>query len=134
MELVGQPQAPRREHLESVRRVDGLEPAIGPLGRALEALAVAIELRAIPVSLDSDNNLTVAMSDPSDRHAVDEIAFFTGSYVVRAVATQMQIAWCLAHYYGHITELGERLPRIEALSVSEWLTAATRAWATRWAL
>src|SRR5262245_3797492 len=24
------------------------------------------------------------------------------------------------------------LPRIEALSVSEWLTAATRAWATRW--
>jgi hypothetical protein len=70
---------------------------------------MAIELRAIPVSLDNDNNLTVAMSDPSDRHAVDEIAFFTGSYVVRAVATQMQIAWCLAHYYGHITELGERL-------------------------
>jgi hypothetical protein len=70
---------------------------------------MAIELRAIPVSLDSDNNLTVAMSDPSDRHAVDEIAFFTGSYVVRAVATQMQIAWCLAHYYGHVTELGERL-------------------------
>jgi len=26
----------------------------------------------------------------------------------------------------------EELPRIEALSVSEWLTAATRAWATRW--
>ncbi len=26
------------------------------------------------------------------------------------------------------------LPRIEALSVSEWLLAATRAWATRWAL
>jgi hypothetical protein len=74
---------------------------------------MAIELRAIPVSLDSDNNLTVAMSDPSDRHAVDEIAFFTGTYVVRAVATQMQIAWCLAHYYGHITELGERLLQSE---------------------
>jgi hypothetical protein len=70
---------------------------------------MAIELRAIPVSLDNDNNLTVAMSDPSDRHAVDEIAFFTGTYVVRAVATQMQIAWCLAHYYGHVTELGHRL-------------------------
>jgi glutamyl-Q tRNA(Asp) synthetase len=25
-----------------------------------------------------------------------------------------------------------QLPRIEALSVSEWLAAATRAWATRW--
>jgi len=70
---------------------------------------MAIELRAIPVALDHDNNLTVAMSDPSDRHAVDEIAFFTGAYVVRAVATQMQIAWCLAHYYGHLTALGHRL-------------------------
>jgi hypothetical protein len=70
---------------------------------------MAIELRAIPVALDAENNLTVAMSDPSDRHAVDEIAFFTGAYVVRAVATQMQIAWCLAHYYGHVTALGQRL-------------------------
>ncbi len=70
---------------------------------------MAIELRAIPVALDNDNNLTVAMSDPSDRHAVDEIAFFTGTYVVRAVASQMQIAWCLAHYYGHLTPLGLRL-------------------------
>ncbi len=81
---------------------------------------MAIELRVIPVSLDPENNLTVAMSDPSDRHAVDEIAFFTGAYVVRAVATQMQIAWCLAHYYGHITTLGQRLltPEASATPVS----------------
>jgi hypothetical protein len=71
--------------------------------------AMAIELRAIPVAMDADNNLTVAMSDPSDRHAVDEIAQLTGAYVVRAVATQMQIAWCLAHYYGHVTALGKKL-------------------------
>jgi hypothetical protein len=70
---------------------------------------MAVELRAVPVAFDADGNLMVAMSDPSDRHAVDEIAFFTGNYVVRAVATQMQIAWCLAHYYGHVTELGQRL-------------------------
>lgn len=70
---------------------------------------MAIELRCIPVAFDGDNNLTVAMSDPADRHAVDEITFFTGAYVVRAVATQMQIAWCLAHYYGHVTALGQRL-------------------------
>jgi hypothetical protein len=81
---------------------------------ALIPSEMAIELRAIPLSLDNDNNLTVAMSDPSDRHAVDEIAFFTGTYVVRAVATQMQIAWCLAHYYGHITDLGERLLQPES--------------------
>lgn len=70
---------------------------------------MAVEFRAVPVALDKDGNLTVAMSDPSDRHAVDEIGFFTGKYVVRAVATQMQIAWCLAHYYDYVTELGERL-------------------------
>jgi len=72
---------------------------------------MAVEFRCVPIALDRDGNLTVAMSDPSDSHAVDEIGFFTGKYVVRAVATQMQIAWCLAHYYGHITELGRRLLR-----------------------
>jgi Type II secretion system (T2SS), protein E, N-terminal domain len=86
---------------------------------------MAIELRAIPVSLDGDNNLTVAMSDPSDRHAVDEIAFFTGAYIVRAVATQMQIAWCLAHYYGHVTALGHRL--LHASGVESPLRAAISA-------
>src|SRR5687768_18587235 len=53
---------------------------------------MAVELRAVPVAFDADGNLMVAMGDPSDRHAVDEITFFTGNYVVRAVATQMQIA------------------------------------------
>src|SRR5881394_4042387 len=82
-------------------------------------ITMAIELRAIPVSVDADNNLTIAMSDPSDRHAVDEIAAFTGSYVVRAVATQMQIAWCLAHYYGHVTHLGKRLIREQEEALAE---------------
>src|SRR4029077_6248355 len=88
---------------------------------------MAIELRAIPVSLDGENNLTVAMSDPSDRHAVDEIAFFTGAYVVRAVATQMQIAWCLAHYYGHVTVLGQRLLQASQTSEESPLKAALTA-------
>jgi len=70
---------------------------------------MAAEFRLIPVHADGQNNLTVAMSDPSDTHAVDEITFFTGKYVIRAVATQRQLAWCLAHYYGFITHLGETL-------------------------
>lgn len=70
---------------------------------------MATEFRTVPVSIDGDGNLMLAMSDPSDSHAVDEIAFFTGHYVVRAVATQMQIAWCLAHYYGCVSALGARL-------------------------
>jgi hypothetical protein len=87
---------------------------------------MAIELRAIPVLIDSDNNLTIAMSDPSDRHAVDEISFFTGAHVVRAVATQMQIAWCLAHYYGHVTFLGQRLLQPNSTAPSRALQAAVK--------
>ena len=93
---------------------------------------MAIELRAIPVSLDADNNLTVAMSDPSDSNAVDEIAFFSGAYVVRAVATQMQIAWCLAHYYGHVSLLGTRLLQPSgATTPSRAAQAAVKATRTR---
>jgi len=92
---------------------------------------MAIELRAIPVSLDADNNLTVAMSDPSDSNAVDEIAFFSGTYVVRAVATQMQIAWCLAHYYGHVTGLGSRLLQPGGATPSRAVQAAVKPARTR---
>jgi hypothetical protein len=88
---------------------------------------LAIQLRIVPVSLDDDNNLTVAMSDPSDRNAVDEISFRTGAYVVRAVATQMQIAWCLAHYYGHVTLLGQRLLRSDNRPADPVMEAARRA-------
>jgi hypothetical protein len=70
---------------------------------------MAVEFRVMPVYLDRDQNLTLAMSDPSNTHAADEIGFFTGAYIVRAVATQRQIAWCLAHYYGALTPLGETL-------------------------
>lgn len=72
---------------------------------------MAAEFRTIPVAIDTDNNLTVVMSDPSDTAAVDEIAFFTGSYVVRAVATQAEIAWALAHYYDQHTLLYARTHR-----------------------
>jgi hypothetical protein len=80
---------------------------------------MAAEFRLVPVSLDREQNLTVVMSDPSNTHAVDEITFFTGFYVMRAVATQRQIAWCLAHYYGQVTPLGETLlqPRGDGAAV-----------------
>jgi hypothetical protein len=66
---------------------------------------MAAEFRVVPIASDGELNLTLAMSDPADKHVVDEVAFFTGTYVVRAVATQLQIAWCLAHYYGVMTPL-----------------------------
>lgn len=68
---------------------------------------MAAELRVVPVALDRDGNMTVAMSDPSDTHAVDELGFFTDHYVVRAVASQRQIAWGLAHYYNIMTPMAK---------------------------
>jgi hypothetical protein len=66
---------------------------------------MATEFRVIPVALDREQNLTLAMSDPSHLHAAEEIGFFTGTYVVRAVATQAQIARALLRYYGQATPL-----------------------------
>ncbi len=70
---------------------------------------MAAEFRSIPVAIDTEGNLTVIMSDPSDTKAAEEISFFTGSYVMRAVATQAQIAWCLAHYYKEETNFYREL-------------------------
>ena len=81
---------------------------------------MAAEFRVIPVAADGERNVTLAMSDPADKHVVDEVAFFTGCYVVRAVATQLQIAWCLAHYYGVMTPLARaRLVGADNVEVEE---------------
>ncbi|HEU5059672.1 MAG TPA: hypothetical protein VFU21_24240 [Kofleriaceae bacterium] len=66
---------------------------------------MAAEFRILPIGHDGEQNLTVAMADPADTHAVDEVTFFTGCYVVRAVATQSQMAWGLGRYYQITTPL-----------------------------
>jgi len=71
--------------------------------------AMAVELRAVPIGVDDDGNLTVLFSDPANSQAAQEIAYYTGAYVVRAVATQLQLAWCLGHYYDFVSALGETL-------------------------
>ena len=95
---------------------------------------MAVEFRVIPVTIDREGNLIVAMSDPTNSHAVDEIQFFTGSYVVRAVATQVQVAWCLARYYGFVTPLARGVtswPRPSSTPPCWWLSTPgqrRRAW------
>ncbi|MFH0900228.1 MAG: hypothetical protein V2A73_06335 [Pseudomonadota bacterium] len=64
---------------------------------------MAVEFRVVPVSADADGGLLIAMADPSDSHAVDEISFFTGAYVMRAVAPVTAIAVALQEHYGIVT-------------------------------
>jgi hypothetical protein len=61
---------------------------------------MAGEFRVIPIDFDREQNLIIAMAEPSDTHAIDEIGFFTGAFVMRAVAPASAIAWALASYYG----------------------------------
>ncbi len=50
---------------------------------------LACELHVLPVDVDSDGSLTLAMSDPTDNHAIDEVSFFTHRFIVRAVESPM---------------------------------------------
>ena len=91
-----------------IPRIDPSEMSRIPSGVLRKIPAdMAAEFRVVPIATDGDQNLTLAMSDPADVHAVEEVGFFSGSYVVRAAATQLQIAWCLAHYYGVVTPLAQ---------------------------
>lgn len=59
----------------------------------------AIEHRVLPLSLDAEGNLTIAMADPTDVAAVDEIAFFTGKYINRTVVPLTAMRAALVKYF-----------------------------------
>jgi Type II secretion system (T2SS), protein E, N-terminal domain len=67
---------------------------------ALVPADMAAEFRAIPVEIDGEGNVTLAMADPSDNHAVDEVAFFLDRFVVRAVAAESAVRRAIERYYG----------------------------------
>jgi hypothetical protein len=90
-----------------VRRTD-LERVPAPVVERVPR-DMAAEFRVMPIALDREGNLTLAMADPSDTHAVDEVAFFAGHYVMRAVALESDVEWALAKYYG-ILPPQSRLP------------------------
>ncbi|HEY7955094.1 MAG TPA: hypothetical protein VII38_07365 [Polyangia bacterium] len=60
---------------------------------------MAAEFRCVPIDLDAEG-ITLAMSDPSDNHAVDEIAFFADRFVLRAVAAESAVRRAIEKHYG----------------------------------
>jgi len=75
--------------------------------RALRALPgdMAAEFRCVPIRIDAHRNLALAMADPSDTHAVDEVQFVTGMTVFRVAAPASAIAWAIFDLYGVTTPL-----------------------------
>ncbi len=67
---------------------------------ALVPADMAAEFRSIPVEIDGEGNVTLAMADPSDNHAVDEVSFFVDRFVVRAVAPESAVRRAIERYYG----------------------------------
>ena len=56
-------------------------------------------LKVLPVALDG-KRLTLAMADPSDFTAIDEVGFFTGLVVVPRVCSELRLFMALERYYG----------------------------------
>ncbi len=66
---------------------------------ALVPADMAAEFRVMPLDLDGDG-LVLAMADPTDNHAVDEVAFFADRFIVRVVATESAIRDAIERHYG----------------------------------
>jgi hypothetical protein len=52
----------------------------------------------VPLKLEG-NRLSLAMTDPTDFKAIEEIGFVTGNVVQPYIAPDVQISWALAKYY-----------------------------------
>ena len=60
--------------------------------------AVAGKFRVVPVKVDH-KRLYVAMSDPTDLKAQEELSFITGHIIVPNIAADLQILYALEKYY-----------------------------------
>jgi len=60
---------------------------------------MAVEFRIVPFDVDADGSVSVAMSEPTNNHAVDEVAFFTDRFVIRSVARLGTVRRALERFY-----------------------------------
>lgn len=83
---------------------------------------LAAEHRILPLWLEADGDLRVAVADPTDSVGLGEVQFFTGCGLLREVVAPTMIAWALHHYHGVTTALWPRplrKPRALALVVDD---------------
>jgi type IV pilus assembly protein PilB len=72
----------------------------------------ARKFKAVPL-FKVENTLTVAMTDPSNLHAIDDLRFLTGSQVNPVVATETDILRAITEHFGPAT------PRPQSKSSTE---------------
>jgi len=84
-----------------------LEASLQQVARAVLAavpVELATEFRVLPIAIDREGALLVAMADPSDNHAVEELGFFTSRFILRAVAKESAVRRAIERHYD--TKLG----------------------------
>lgn len=93
-------------HCGAVPRADLDHLAKLPLG-VLGAVPadICIEHRLMPIGVEPDGDIRVAMVDPCDEVALEELTFFLDRKILREVAPASAIAWALHRYHGAETPL-----------------------------
>ena len=86
-------------HLVLPRVADSRLAHVSPAVLRLVPAEVAVEFRVLPIAVDNDGSLFVAMADPSDNHAVEELSFFVDAFILRGVATESALRVALARHY-----------------------------------
>jgi hypothetical protein len=80
-----------------------VEPAsleqVSPSLIALLPQEMVQRLQVLPVAREG-KRLTLAMKDPADFNAIDEVGFFTGLVIVPRVCTELRLSMALERYYG----------------------------------
>jgi hypothetical protein len=72
---------------------------VSPKVLSLVPADMAAEFRVLPVDVDAEGTLTLAMSEPTNNHAVDEVAFFTNRFVVRGAARITALRRAIEQHY-----------------------------------
>jgi type IV pilus assembly protein PilB len=101
-----------------IPHVDLADVVIDPGVLRLVPADMARRLQALPLA-KIGNTLTIAMADPLDIIAVDEVKYHTGMEINRTIAPASQIESAIARYYTVRDRMQEMLGAYEAETVSD---------------
>ena len=78
-------------------------------GKAIESVppSVAEAYKIIPIEVGNDGTITVAMADPTNINALDDLRFHLGAPVKGAIASPETVDRAFAKYYGETSETVE---------------------------
>ncbi len=105
--------------------VDLADFAIDPTATSLLPETVARRYRALPIGYDGDGKLLVAMADPANLFALDDIRTMTGMEIKPVVATAADIDAAIRKH-GHLDSSVEEMASEAAMAATDDIVDADR--------